>query len=129
MNDENYIQKEFIHIVQQRSAEVLYQKKKPAVLSGATSISDHLKDWYFGTASGDWVSMGVISDGSYGIPEGLVFSVPVTCENFEYNIVKGLELSDFGKEQLQIAIDELVNEKDEAVDAVLYGMKGSRNEL
>jgi len=129
LNDESYIQKDFINIVQQRGAEVLYQKKKPAVLSGATAISDHLKDWYFGTPQGDWVSMGLISDGSYGVPEGLVFSFPATCENFEYKIVQGLEFSDFAKEKLKIAIDELVEERDEAVEAILVDTKGSRQEL
>jgi len=129
LNDENYVQKEFIHVVQQRSAEVLYQKKNPAVLSGATAICDHLKDWYFGTPKDTWVSMGVVSDGSYGVPEGLVFSFPATCENFEYKIVSDLDLSNFGKEKIQIAVDELVDEKDEAVDAIMFGAKGSRTEL
>jgi len=118
ISDDNYTKKEFISIVQQRSAEVLYQKKKPAVMSGATAICDHLKNWFFGTPKDDWVSMGVVSDGSYGIPEGLVFSFPTTCENFEYKIVQGLEQSDFCKERIQISIDELVEERDESLDAI-----------
>ena len=73
--------------------------------------------------------MGLISDGSYGVPEGLVFSFPATCENFEYKIVSGLEFSDFAKEKLKIAIDELVEERDEAVEATLADIKGSRAEL
>jgi malate dehydrogenase len=129
IGDQNYVKKEFINIVQQRGAEVLLQKKKSAVLSGATAICDHLKDWYLGTPKDDWVSMGVVSDGSYGVPEGLVFSFPVVCENFEFNIVKGLEQSDFCKERLHIAIDELVDEKDEAMDAILLHQLGSRTEL
>ena len=119
INDESYVKNEFITFVQQRGAEVMYQKKKPAVLSGATSICDHLKDWYYGTPKDDWVSMGVVSDGSYGVPEGLVFSFPVTCENSEYKIVQGLELNDFCKERIKIAVDELVDEKDEAMDSIL----------
>ena len=73
--------------------------------------------------------MGLISDGSYGVPEGLVFSFPATCENFEYKIVSGLEFGDFAKEKLKIAIDELVEERDEAVEATLADIKGSRAEL
>jgi len=73
--------------------------------------------------------MGLISDGSYGVPEGLVFSFPATCENFEYKIVEGLELNDFAKEKLKIAIDELVEERDEAVDATLADMKSSRTDF
>ena len=87
-------------------------------MSGATAICDHLKNWYFGTSKDDWVSMGVVSDGSYGIPEGLVFSFPTTCENFEYKIVQGLEQSDFCKEKIQESIDELVEERDESLDAI-----------
>lgn len=116
-------------MVQQRGAEVLHQKKKPAVLSGATAMCDHLKNWYYSTPKDDWVSMGVVSDGSYGVPEGLVFSFPVVCENFEYKIVEGLEMSDFSKEKLQIAIDELEDEKNEALDGVLHCGKGSRGEI
>jgi len=129
IDDESYIRNEFINTVQQRGAVILHQKKKPAVLSGATAICDHLKDWYLGTSEDDWISMGVVSDGSYGIPKGLVFSLPVTCEHFEYKIVQGLELDDSSKERLQIAIDELVSEKDEAMDSILSYNKGSRAEL
>lgn len=111
----DYIEKEFITLIQQRAHEVLQQRKKPAVMSAARAISDHIKDWMSGTESGNFVSMGVVSDGSYGIPEGLVFSVPVTCKDFEYHIVEGLEISEFGKEQLKLGIDELIDERDEVI--------------
>lgn len=85
-------------------------------MSGARAIAEHLHDWYFGTEEGDWTCMGIISDGSYGVPEGLVFSMPVTTKNFDYKIIEGLELKDFSKEQLRIAIDELVEERDECLN-------------
>jgi malate dehydrogenase len=75
-----------------------------------------MTDWIDGTPTGNWISMGIISDGSYGIPEGLVFSCPVTCKNFEYELVKDIPLSDFSKQQLQIGIDELVDERDETLE-------------
>jgi malate dehydrogenase len=112
---EEYIQKEFVDLIQQRAGEVLSQRKKPAVMSAARAIVDHLRDWRFGTDLNDWTSMGVVSDGSYGIPEGLVCSLPVTCKDFEYTIVEGLRLNDFAKGQLQLAIDELIDEKEEAM--------------
>lgn len=107
-------------MIQQRGAEVLYTRKKSAVLSGARAIVDHLRDWYFGTEEGSWVSMGVISDGSYGVPEGLVFSFPATCKDFEYKIVEGLTLSEFSKERLQISTDELIDERDQAINEYDY---------
>ena len=85
-------------------------------MSGARAIIDHLRDWYLGTGDNDWTSMGVVSVGSYGIPEGIVFSMPVTCRDFDYKIVEGLELNEFSKEQLRFGIDELVEEKDEAIN-------------
>jgi len=115
INDERYVTKEFISQIQQRGAEVLHQRKKSAVLSGARALVDHLRDWYFGTEDGDWVSIGVVSNGAYGVPEGLVFSFPVTCQSFGHKIVEDLTLSTFSKEQIQTAIDELVEERDEAV--------------
>jgi malate dehydrogenase len=113
---QEYIQNEFISQIQERAAEVLRQRKKPPVVSAAQAIVNHLRDWIFGTEADSWVSMGVVSDGSYGIPEGLVFSVPVTCKDFEYKIVEGLSLTDFAREQIQIAIDELIDEREEVIN-------------
>lgn len=111
---------QFVNTIQQRGAEVLYQRKKSAVLSGARAIADHLRDWHFGTDDGDWTSMGIVSDGSYGVPEGLVFSFPVTCKDFEYKVVEGLTISEFAKEQIQNAIDELIDERDQAINEFDY---------
>lgn len=81
---------------------------------------DHLRDWYFGTTDDNWVSMGVVSDGSYGIPEGLVFSFPVTCKDFKHKIVEGLPISEFSKGHIQTAIEELLDERDEAINEFDY---------
>jgi malate dehydrogenase len=116
LDNDNYIRKEFMKYVQQRGAEVLFQRKKSSVFSAAKAVVDHLIDWFFGSESGNWVSMGIISDGSYGIPEGLVFSCPVICRNSEYELVKDLTLSDFSKQQLKFAIAELVDEKEETLE-------------
>jgi len=120
INDDNYIKKDFLKLIQHRGAEVLYQRKKSSGFSAAKAIVDHMRDWMFGTESGNWVSMAVISDGSYGVPEGLVFSVPVSCKDFEYEIVKGLEMSDFSNMQIKTGIEELEDERDEASDDVTF---------
>jgi Malate/lactate dehydrogenases len=95
---------------------VLYQRKKSSGFSAAKAIVDHMRDWIFGTESGNWVSMAVVSDGSYGIPEGLVFACPVTCKDFDYEIVKGINLTEFSKEMISIGIEELQDERDEATE-------------
>uniref|UniRef100_A0A183CLJ4 Ldh_1_C domain-containing protein n=1 Tax=Globodera pallida TaxID=36090 RepID=A0A183CLJ4_GLOPA len=83
------------------------------------SLSDHIHDWHFGTPSGQWVSMAVPSDGSYGIPEGLIFSFPVNidAQSREWKIVQGLDLDDFAKQKIDITTKELLAERDEALEA------------
>jgi len=73
-------------------------------MSAANAVKDHLHDWYFGTKEGTWTSMGVISDGSYDIPKGLVFSYPVTCKDFDYKIVTGLNVDEFSREKIKISV-------------------------
>jgi malate dehydrogenase len=75
-----------------------------------------MKDWAFGTEPGNWISMSVISDGSYGIPEGLVFSCPVTCQDFEYQIVKNIDIDNYTKQQIANGIEELEEERDQATE-------------
>lgn len=118
LNDENYVQKDFLKFIQNRGGEVLYQRKKSSGFSAAKAISHHLRDWMFGTEDGTWTSMAVLSDGSYGIPEGMVFSYPVVCKNFEYQIVRDLTLSEFSKEQIKMGVDELQDEMEEYEDDV-----------
>ena len=75
-----------------------------------------MKTWAMGSEDGDWVSMAIPSDGSYGIPEGLIYSFPVTCKNGEYEIVQGLEISDFSRERMDATATELSEERDEVSD-------------
>ena len=79
---------------------------------------DHVHDWMLGTPSGNWVSMGVPSDGSYGIPEGIVYSYPVTCKSGEYSIVQGLDVNDFSREKMQATQRELLEERDGVKDLI-----------
>jgi malate dehydrogenase len=84
-------------------------------MSAAYAAVDHVRDWYFGTKPGEIVSMGVLSDGSYGIAPGVVYSYPVTCKNFEYEIVQGKEIDDFSREKMTITDTELREERAEAL--------------
>lgn len=86
-----------------------------SALSAAKAASDHMKDWFLGTG-GRWVSMGVVSDGSYGTPKDVVYSFPVTVSNGQWKIVQGLTISDFAREKLDVTGKELVEEKQEALD-------------
>ena len=79
--------------------------------SAANAAIDHMRDWALGT-NGEWVTMGIPSDGSYGIPEGVMFGFPVTTENGEYKIVQGLEIDEFSQERINITLKELTDERD-----------------
>lgn len=102
-------------MIQKRGGAVLHLKKRSTVLSGAIAVRDHLRNWYMGTKEGDWVSMAVYMDGkTYDIPERIVCSVPVKCKNFEYEIVRDLDVDAFSKEKIQESVNELLQEKEEA---------------
>ncbi|MFI3185723.1 MAG: malate dehydrogenase [Methylococcaceae bacterium] len=109
---------EFIPIVQQRGAEIIKARGQSSAASAANAAIDQMKTWAFGTEPGDWVSMGVLSDGSYGIESGLVYSFPVTVVDGEVTIVKGLEIDDFSRQRMQLTEDELKDER-EAVKHLL----------
>ncbi|HEX9878324.1 MAG TPA: malate dehydrogenase [Gammaproteobacteria bacterium] len=109
---EQWYREEFIPIVQQRGAAILKARGASSAASAASAAIDHMSNWINGTPAEDWVSMAVASDGSYGIPEGVVFSYPVTCRNGNYTIVQGLELSDFSRAMLKATDAELREERD-----------------
>lgn len=111
INDDAWIQKEFLSTVQDRGAAIIEARKLSSAASAANAVVDHIRDWVLGTAPGKIVSMAVASDGSYGIPKGLVFSFPVTCANGRYQIVQGLKLDKFSLEKLIITTKELEEEK------------------
>jgi len=116
VKDEAWLRNEFIPIVQKRGAAVIAARKLSSAMSAAKAACDHMKSWFQGTPSGDWVSMGVFSDGSYNTPPGVMFSFPVTISNQKWSIVKGLCLSDFAKEKLALTGKELCEERDEAME-------------
>jgi malate dehydrogenase len=89
---------------------------QPSAASAAAAAIDHIHDWALGSASGDWVSMAVPSDGSYGIPAGVIYSYPVTCQNGQYTIVQGLAIDDFSRSRMQVTYDELCEEREGVKD-------------
>uniref|UniRef100_A0A2Z5RE45 Malate dehydrogenase, cytoplasmic n=1 Tax=Reticulitermes speratus TaxID=60591 RepID=A0A2Z5RE45_9NEOP len=114
-NDE-WLKGEFITTVQKRGAAVIAARKMSSAVSAAKAAGDHMHDIWHGTAPGQFVSMGVLSDGSYGAPKDVVFSFPVTIENKEWKIVQGLQVADYHKPLLEATGKELLEEKAEAIE-------------
>lgn len=110
---QNWFVNEFIPTVQQRGAAVIKARGQSSAASAANAAIEQMKNWAFGTEAGDWVSMGVFSDGSYGIEAGLVYSYPVTVVNGEINIVKGLDVNEFSLQRMRTSEAELKEERDE----------------
>ncbi|CAA7062504.1 unnamed protein product [Microthlaspi erraticum] len=109
--DQNWLRNEFISEVQERGAAIISARKQSSALSAASAACDHIHDWFLGTPKGTWVSMGVCSDGSYGIPTGLVYSFPVICEKGSWKIVQGLSVDEFSREKMDDSARELAEEK------------------
>jgi malate dehydrogenase len=107
----DWYRNEFIPIVQQRGAAIIKARGASSAASAASAAIDHMRDWTLGTAEGDWVSMAVPSDGSYGISEGVIYSYPCICKNGRYEIVQGLPIDDFSREKMQITEQELREER------------------
>ena len=112
IDDEAWIAEEFIPRVQKRGAEVIETRGASSAASAANAAIDHVHDWVLGTPDGDWVSMSICSDGSYGVDEGLISSFPCTCEGGEWKIVDGLEIDDFSRERIDVSVNELKEERD-----------------
>lgn len=115
INDDAWLQGDFIKTVQTRGAAVIAARKMSSAMSAAKAAGDHMHDLWLGTAAGETVSMGVVSDGSYGVPADVVFSFPVTIKNKKWTIVQGLPVSDFAREKLTATGNELLEEKQEAL--------------
>jgi len=116
VNNDEWLKSDFITTVQKRGAAVLAARKFSSAMSAAKAIGDHLRDWVNGT-NGRWVSMAVNSTGNkYNVPEGLIYSFPVTCQNGSWSIVEGLEVSSFSREKLDATAAELAEEKGFAMD-------------
>lgn len=110
INDQEWNANVFLPTVGKRGAAIIEARGLSSAASAANAAIDHIHDWWLGT-DGEWVTMGIPSDGSYGIPEGTMFGFPVTCANGEYEIVKGLEIDEFSQKYINITLDELEQEK------------------
>lgn len=117
VKDDNFIQGEFLKIVQTRGAAIIKARKLSSAMSAAKAICDHMRVWWFGSAENDYMSMGIISDGSrYGIPEDIVYSFPLRIDaNHNYTIVEGLEINAFSREKMDHSVKELTQERDVAI--------------
>jgi malate dehydrogenase len=111
-SDRDWLEGDFIPTVQKRGAAVIEARGASSAASAANAAIDHVHDWFAGTPEGDWVSMAVASDGSYGVPEGLISSFPVTTGGGDYEIVQGLELSDFSRGRIDATVAELSEERE-----------------
>ena len=112
INDQQWLEKHFIPTVQKRGAAVIEARGLSSAASAAGAAIDHIHDWTLGTPDGDWVTMGIPSNGSYDIPEGVIYGHPVTCRGGEYQIVNGIELSEFSRARMRLTLKELHEERD-----------------
>jgi malate dehydrogenase len=104
--------------VQQRGAAVIKARGSSSAASAASAAIDHMRDWALGTRDGDWVSMAVPSDGSYGIAEGVIYSYPVTCKDGKYAVVQGLAIDEFTRGRMDATHKELLEERDGVKDLI-----------
>jgi len=116
INDQAWLESTFIPTIQKRGAAIIEARGASSAASAANAAVDHVHDWVRGTPAGDWVSMGIPSDGSYGIPEGVIYGYPVTCRDGGYEIVKGIDISPFSKSRMEATHKELLEERDAVKD-------------
>ena len=114
IDDQNWIESDFIPTVQKRGAAIIEARGASSAASAANAAVDHIHDWVLGTPEGDWVSMGIPTDGTYGVSEGIISGYPCTCSGGEYSIVPGLDVDGFSREKIDASVAEL-NEEREAV--------------
>ena len=112
INDQAWLEGTLIPTVQKRGAAIIEARGLSSAASAASAAIDHVRTWVSGSAPGDWVTMGIASDGSYGIPEGVLYGCPVTCANGSWSIVKGIEISEFSRKRMDATLKELHEERD-----------------
>jgi malate dehydrogenase len=112
VGDHEWVDGTYIPSVAKRGAAIIEARGASSAASAASAAIDHIRDWTLGTPDGDWVSMAIPSDGSYGVPEGIISSFPVTCANGEYSIVQGLDIDDYSRGKIDATAAELVDERD-----------------
>jgi len=121
VNDQEWLAGTFIPTVAKRGAAIIEARGASSAASAASATIDHARTWIDGTSDGDWVSMAVASDGSYGVPEGLVSSFPVTVKDGQWTIVQGLEIDDFSRGKIDASVAELVEEREAVKGLGLIG--------
>jgi malate dehydrogenase len=112
LDDDAWVRDEFIPTVAKRGAAIIEARGASSAASAASAAVDHVHDWVLGTEEGNWTSAGVVSDGSYGVPEGLISSFPVVSRGGKYEIVQGLEIGEFSRERIDASVRELTEERD-----------------
>ncbi len=112
VDDQDWLENTFIPTVAKRGAAIIEARGASSAASAANAAIDHMHDWALGTPDGDWVSMSIPSDGSYGVPEGIISSFPCTVSNGEYQVVQGLDIDDFSRAKIDASAAELVEERD-----------------
>jgi malate dehydrogenase len=112
INDQAWLENTFITTVQKRGAAIIDARGLSSAASAANAAIDHVRDWIHGSRDGDWVTMGIPSDGSYGIPEGVIYGYPVTTRNGSFQVVKGVEISEFSRKRMDATLKELHEERD-----------------
>ncbi len=112
VNDQAWLENDFIPTVAKRGAAIIEARGASSAASAASATIDAARDWIFGTPEGDWASMAVVSDGSYSVPEGIIYSFPVTTKNGDWEIVQGLEINDFSRGLMDATAAELIEERD-----------------
>jgi malate dehydrogenase len=112
VGDHDWYSQNYIPRVAKRGAEIIEARGASSAASAASSAIDHMRDWSLGTLEGDWVSMAMPSDGSYGIPEGLVYSYPCVCKSGDFSIVQGLDINEFSRTKMDASAKELAEERD-----------------
>ncbi|HNO87841.1 MAG TPA: malate dehydrogenase, partial [Rhodocyclaceae bacterium] len=115
VNDEAWNRDVFLPTVGKRGAAIIEARGLSSAASAANAAIDHIRDWVLGS-NGEWVTMGIPSDGSYGIPEGIIYGFPVTTVNGEYTIVQGLEIDEFSRSKMTNTLNELLEERDGVKD-------------
>ncbi len=111
INDQEWLENTFIPTVAKRGAAIIEARGFSSAASAANAAIEHMRDWVLGTANGDWTTMGIPADGSYGFDADVVYGYHVTCANGEYTIVQGLDISDFSRSRMQATLDELLEER------------------
>ncbi len=112
VGDHAWVDGTYIPTVAKRGAAIIEARGASSAASAANAAVDHIRSWSLGTDEGDWVSMGIVSDGSYGVPEGLISSFPVTCSGGAYSIVQGLDIDDYSRGKIDASTGELGEERD-----------------